>query len=402
MSDQFSDGTGGDDTGQPTSVWTSAGTGGYSPDQFTTVTTESYGQQLGGSLVALLFGLVLLPAAIFLLYWNEGRAVTAERALSQAASSIVEGNASAPDPRAEGRLVHVTGTPQPAMPARDPLFGVSAPNLLRLQRTVEMYQWQQQQSSHSTQALGGTKTTETTYTYQRIWSSHAVNSSTFRQKQGHENPPMPVASATFNGTQVTLGAYRVSPSLLARMSNFTPLTPEDEAPPPYRLVDDTFYRGADPQLPDIGDVRVRFTAIPAQTFSVAAAQSGGGLTAFYGSNGYTVAIAEPGEVSAAVLLHDARKKADLITWGLRGGGFVSVLIALVCVSSPLTTLFAVVPLLKSVVGAGAFLAAFTLAVPITLVTIGIAWIVQRPLTGAGLLGGALLTLLLLRPRRRVR
>jgi hypothetical protein len=149
-------------------------------------------------------------------------------------------------------------------------------------------------------------------------------------------------------------------------------------------------------------VRVRFTAIPAQTFSVAAAQSGGGLTAFYGSNGYTVAIAEPGEVSAAVLLHDARKKADLITWGLRGGGFVSVLIALVCVSSPLTTLFAVVPLLKSVVGAGAFLAAFTLAVPITLVTIGIAWIVQRPLTGAGLLGGALLTLLLLRPRRRVR
>jgi hypothetical protein len=57
------------------------------------------------------------------------------------------------------------------------------------------------------------------------------------------------------------------------------------------------------------------------------------------------------------------------------------------------------------VSAGAFLAALTLAVPITLLTIAIAWIVHRPLIGAGLLAGAIATWYLLRqlhPRRPAR
>ena len=37
-------------------------------DQFTTVTSEGYGQRLGGSLIGMLIGLVLLPAAIGVLY----------------------------------------------------------------------------------------------------------------------------------------------------------------------------------------------------------------------------------------------------------------------------------------------------------------------------------------------
>jgi len=56
------------------------------------------------------------------------------------------------------------------------------------------------------------------------------------------------------------------------------------------------------------------------------------------------------------------------------------------------------------VGAGAFLVALTLAVPITLVTIAIAWIAHRPLIGGGLLIAALAALFLLRrmhPRRSV-
>lgn len=80
-----------------------------------------------------------------------------------------------------------------------------------------------------------------------------------------------------------------------------------------------------------------------------------------------------------------------------------LLVGLLCLASPLTTLFAVLPFLESFVGAGAFLVALTLAVPITLITIGVAWIAHRPLVGGGLLAGALVTLLLLRalhPRRR--
>ncbi len=64
--------------------------------------------------------------------------------------------------------------------------------------------------------------------------------------------------------------------------------------------------------------------------------------------------------------------------------------------------FAVIPFLESLVGAGAFLVALTLAVPITLVTIAVAWIVHRPVIGILLLVGAVAALYLLRklhPRR---
>ncbi|MSP02294.1 MAG: hypothetical protein EXR07_14770 [Acetobacteraceae bacterium] len=148
MSDSFDDGS------------TSAGS-------VTETSTQGWGSRLAGSLGAALFGLILVPAAIVLLYWNEGRAVDAIRALNRGAASIVEVSAAAIDPGADGKLVHMSGMMQPTRPARDPVFGVTAEGLLRLSRTVEMYQWEEESNSHSQQNVGGSKTTETTYTYKR-------------------------------------------------------------------------------------------------------------------------------------------------------------------------------------------------------------------------------------------
>src|SRR5690242_7389761 len=116
-------------------------------DQFTEVTTEGWGSRLGGSLIAALIGLLLVPASIILLYWNEGRAVDAIRALNRAGAVIVEVNAAAVDPKDDGKLVHTSGMMQPTTPARDPVFGVTGDGVLRLKRTVEMYQWKEE--SHS-------------------------------------------------------------------------------------------------------------------------------------------------------------------------------------------------------------------------------------------------------------
>jgi len=374
-------------------------------DQFTQVTTEGWGQRLGSSVIAALLGLLLVPASIILLYWNEGRAVNASTALGRGAATIVEVNATTADPRADGKLVHVSGMMRAATAARDPVFGVTGDGLLRLSRTVEMYQWKQDSSSHEVQSIGGSKTTETTYTYQRTWSAQKIASEQFKQPQNHQNPPMQLQSATFDGGTVTLGAYQIDPSLLAKVSNFSPLQPQSAPPADYRVTGDAFYHGQDANQPAVGDVRVHFTAVPAQTVSVAAAQSGGVLTAYRDANGYTIALAEPGVVPAAALFQDAQKAAGTLTWILRGVGFVLMLIGFVCMTRPLTMLFAVLPFLESLVDAGAFLVAITLAVPITLLTIGIAWFAHRPLIGGALVAAAVGAVYLLRqmhPRRPVR
>ena len=374
-------------------------------DRFTEVTTQGWGQRLGGSLIAALFGLVLVPAGVVLLYWNEGRAVDAIRALGRGAAEIVEVGATPVDPQANAKLVHVSAMMQPTTPARDPVFGATGDGLLRLSRTVEMYQWKEDSSSQSQQSVGGSKTTTTTYTYQKVWSAQPINSTQFKEQANHQNPPMQIHAATFDGGEVKLGAYRVDPSLLNKVSAFAPLQVQSAPPAGYQAAPEGYYRGQDPNQPAIGDLRVSFSAVPAQTVSVAAAAADGVLTAYRDPNGYTIALAKPGVVSAAGLFHDEQQSEKTLTWILRGVGFVLVLIGLVCITGPLTMLFAVLPFLESIVGTGAFLVAFTLAIPITLATIAVAWIAHRPLIGGGLLVAAIAVFYLLRqlhPRRPAR
>ena len=373
-------------------------------DSFSETSTVGLGSRLGGSLIAALIGLVLIPAAIVLLYWNEGRAVDAIRALDRGAQSIVEVSAAGVDPKGDGRLVHLTGTMQPGTPARDPVFGVTGNGLLRLSRTVEMYQWEEESKTESQQNVGGSKTTTTTYSYRKAWLDHPVDSSHFHGQGDHRNPQMAVRSQVIDAGDVRLGGYKVDAPVLSRLATFAPLPALSASPSGYQVSGDGFYRGRDPAQPAIGDLRVTFGSIAAQTVSVAAASVGGMLTAYRDSNGYTIALAEPGAVSAEALFKDEKKAESTLTWILRGVGFLGVLIGLVCMTMPLTMLFAVLPFLESIVGAGAFLAALTRSVPITLVTIALAWIVHRPLIGILLLAAAVAGLFLLGrigPRRRV-
>ena len=47
-----------------------------SGDSFSETSTQGWLSRLGGSLIAALIGLILVPAAIVLLYWNEGSATS--------------------------------------------------------------------------------------------------------------------------------------------------------------------------------------------------------------------------------------------------------------------------------------------------------------------------------------
>jgi hypothetical protein len=297
---------------------------------------------------------------------------------------------------ANGKLVHVTGSMRPGTPARDPVFALSGPALLRLSRTVEMYQWEQKTSTHSQQSTGGSKTTETTYTYSRSWVSRPVDSSEFKARNGHENPPMTVRSATFNATGVKVGVYGVDATLLDKLTPSTTLEPQSTPPSGYQSIAEGFYRGRDPSAPAIGDLRVTFKSVPAQTVSVIGGLSNGTLTGYRDVDGYTIALIEPGMAPAATMFHDELRSESHVTWILRGAGFVVMVIGFVCMTSPLTMLFAVLPFLEGLVGAGAFLVSLTLAIPITLLTIAIAWIVHRPLIGGGFLAAAVAAVVLLR------
>jgi hypothetical protein len=351
-------------------------------DQFTEVTTQGYFSRLGGSIIGVLIGILMVPGSIFLLYWNEGRAVDAIVALDQGAKQVVETSATAANDSANGKLVHLTGELTAQNPARDPVFGVTGNGAIRLKRDVEMYQWREETHSETHENVGGSKTTETSYTYQRIWSTTPISSGSFKHPEGHNNPPMSMQGQTFDGGEVKLGIYRLTPRLLEEVAAFAPLDAGSaNAPEGYRRDGAGLYHGNDPGSPVVGDLRISFESVQPQTYSMVAALASGSLAEYRGTRDYTIALAAPGAVSAEQLFKAKKAAESTLTWILRGVGFVVMLIGFLLVARPFSMILAFLPFLEGIAETGAFLIAVMMTIPLTLLVIAIAWVVHRPLIG---------------------
>jgi hypothetical protein len=360
-------------------------------DRYVEVSHQSWFGRLGGAFKGILVGLVLFAVAFPLLFWNEGRAVKRFKTLKEGGGIVVSVPADRVDAANAGKLVHVTGKADTTATLADPVFGVSAP-ALKLRRTVEMYQWEEDTQSKTEKKTGGGSETVKTYTYQKTWSEHAIQSADFKKPQEHENPgAFPYESALLTADTVTLGAFTLSPSLVGRIGNFEPLPVGADSLLPEMpkgkavLHNAGFYVGANPAEPKVGDLRIKFAVARPTEVSVIAKQAGETFEPYVTSVGGTIELLELGVQPAAAMIQKAQESNRILTWLLRLAGFLLMLIGLNVIFKPLSVLADVLPFLGSLVGAGMGLIAFLLAAMLSLVTVALAWLVYRPLLGGGLL-----------------
>ncbi len=387
----------------PSSYADAAGTGAVA-DSVTDVSHRSWFARVGASLVGVLFGIAMVAGGCVLLYWNEQRAVIALRALDDGLNRVREAPANTVDPALDGQLVHVSARLLATASAVDPLFEISGPNAIRLRRTVEMYQWKEEENTVSERTAGGGETRRTTFSYARVWSEAPISSDGFRAPAGHQNPPMPMRNQIFDSRNARLGAYNLDPGVMARINAFQPIPPGAVTlmPAGFQRHADYLYRGADMAAPRVGDLRVRLEGVAPGYYSVVAAQRRGILVPDAGRGGYAIALAREGTVGAAQMFQEQEKQEALLTWVLRGVGFVVMLLGFLLVLNPLAVLVGVLPFLEAVVSAGLFFIALMLALPISLAVIAVSWLAVRPVIGGGLLVAALLALLVLLRRNRNR
>jgi hypothetical protein len=351
------------------------------PDQFTEVTQTGFLSRIGSSFLGLIGGPAIIVGAIALLWWNEGRAVDAIVGLNAAADSVVE--ASTFSAANAGKLVHVAGPVQTAQTVSDGDLNVEFPGQVSVMRTAEMYQWKEDEKSTTEDQVGGSQKTVTTYTYSKTWSADAMDSSQFKHPEGHVNPEKSSSSQRFDADDAMLNGYKVDVGTLDLIEPPTTLKPE--APEGYTRNGDYYYNG-NAKAPEVGDIRIAYRGLKAgTTLSVLAAQSGEAFGAYVAPNGYQVHSATIGNQSAAEMIASQRSAESLVTWILRGAGFVLVWIGFAWFLSPLSTLASVIPLLGSIVRGAAGAVAFVIAVPLTLIVIALAWFAHRPLIGGGLL-----------------
>ena len=371
-------------------------------DSVTVTSRQSWFSRIVSAFAGVIIGLILFFAAFPLLAWNEGRAIKREKTLQEGAKTVVDVPASPVDATNDGKLVHVTGTVTASGPASDPTFGISA-EAIKLQRGVEMYQWNEEQKSETKKQVGGSEETVTTYSYDRRWSSTLIDSQNFHTRDGHQNPSeMPVESETFVADDVTVGAFDLSDSLIDRLDDYTALPVTEAELKKYsgeyagsiHLSNGKFYIGNNPKEPVIGDVRVGYEMVKSGPVSIVAAQAGQTFEAYTVKNLGSIELLQEGVVSAKEMFAAEQQANVVITWLLRLCGFLMMLFGLLLIVKPLSVLADVLPFLGGLVGFGTGILSLLLALPLTLVTIALAWLAYRPLIGIPLFIGAIVSIVL--------
>ncbi len=362
----------------------SSSSGSDSQDSFTETTTESWFGRLGNAFKGIVVGLIILVIGFPLLFWNEGRAVATYKALQEGAGVVVSVPADKVNPQNEGKLIHLTGTATTGETLTDPDFGVSA-QAIKLLRQARMYQWRENKKSETVKNVGGSTSTKTTYTYEKVWSDSLIKSGDFK-KPGHGNPAqMTYPPKQFTAAKVTLGAFELSPGLVTQISGAEGLSIDAAQSLPDNLwararwEGNTLYIGPNPQAPQIGDIQVDFQVVKPQTVSIIAKQYQGHLEPYQTSAGRSLEMLQAGVRSSEAMFQQAHSENKVLTWILRVVGGLCFFIGLSMILKPLSVLLDVLPFLGNVAEAGIGMVALVLALALTLITVAIAWFYYRPL-----------------------
>ncbi len=238
----------------------------------------SWWSRLKQSFFGFLLSFVLVIGALLLLAWNEHRTLKNFKGLEAAGNAVVVTAADRIDPAVDGTLVYVSAQVNSSESARDPDFGIEAPALV-LRRSVEMYQWKENEKTEETEKLGGGKERITTYSYEKVWDDDLINSAKFKEN-GHNNPTsMPFRDQNFSVSEARIGAWRAGDNILEALDGSALTLAENGGfPAGFRLADaQTLYRGQNPSSPNVGDLRVKYRAVPPQVASLIAQADGDGF-----------------------------------------------------------------------------------------------------------------------------
>ena len=374
-------------------------------DRITRSVQQGFFSRMANSFVGIILGICMIPGSVLLISWNEYRTVHRSRGLAEGEKVVAEvADAFEIIPTLNDRLVHVTGTATTQQTLSDPDFGVSQ-TALRLERQVEMFQWVEHKESKSRDKLGGGRETITTYTYDRKWHEGRVDSTSFEERSGHENPQLRYSGYSQVTDQATLGAFRLHSTLVERKMNSWKSLPLDQtallskmdesAKQHYKLDGEYLYYSAALPFssePQIGDMRFRFRVVEPAVVSVLAKQQPEELVPFETTNGERIEHLAMGNVAAVDMFKSLKFENSAIAWLVRIGGWILACVGFSLIAAPLRSLASIVPIFGSLVGSMTILVSFLLGSIITLVAIALAWIAVRPVFGIALLllaGGAI-------------
>ena len=345
--------------------------------------------KFGISFAVLMLSLVLFAGSVVLLLWNEYKTVEEVWRLNEGSRLVVSLESDQPDSDTNGQLIHVSGRVNTDDMLSDEIFYISA-NGVKMVRIVEMYQWME----------GTEKSTDTetdkdkrSLVHTKIWSQKFIDSSKFKQQQAHINPPMELFSSEYMANNVYVGGFALSQSFIGQLNNYQdfPMTAETYAQispdmQQYKLHGTEFYKGANPDAPEVGDVRVHYQIVkPGNEVSVIGMQNVDKIDVYH-TDYSSIKLVADGKVDADTMLRREVNARDVkLIWEIRFTAWFIMLVSIGMALYSFTVLGHVLPLVGRLVGYNNFEMSFFLSLAFSLMTVAIAWKSYRSGFAIGLL-----------------
>ncbi len=358
-------------------------------DTFTSTTRTGFFSGIKNAIVGTFMGLIMVPASVGLLAWNEYRTIHRTRALNEGAELVqtVEDPAVASSSLA-GSLIHLNGKADTQERLRDNMFGVEE-QAIRLTRNAEMYQWVE---SKKTKKKGNRK--KTTYEYDLKWASGREDHASFEHPDGHENPNPKFTGQKMEAANVNLGGYILNKSLInsihsdelvALTDEFVEALPE-EVRGEVRVSGEFLYwsKEGEPnsETPQLGDQRISFEVVRPTNVSLVSATKENApeqLQPYTTTNGEKIEKLYVGDFTAAEVFEKMQGENSMWAWIFRGGGFLISFVGFTMIFGVLSAFTDWIPLVGSMTRGIIGFVAFLMAVVLTTMTIAFAWIAVRPL-----------------------
>jgi hypothetical protein len=332
-------------------------------DQFTETKTTGYFSRIANSFVGILVGIVLIVVSIWMLYTNEGRVNTANIAKQAIEISATD---QAPDPALKGKLVAVSGKVETQGLLADEPY-LRAGSYLAISRKVEMFSWVEKTKTKSTKNMGGSETTETTYTYEKGWTAFPEKPSEFKYPQGHENPTPALKALTQAAQIAKIGVFELDMRKLD-LPAFEEVS----------LDGGKFaFRGyGSLENPQLGDLRLSYGALRSGVEgTVFGKLEQGWISPYFDKDNNRLYRLFAGDKAQALATMQGEHK--LILWVMRLVGFMLMWAALKLLFEPLSVILDVLPFLGSVSRMGTGFFTFIWALLISLVVIIISMIAHN-------------------------
>ena len=368
----------------------SSGTSRRKSSRQSSATIQSWLARMTQSSLALILGIVLLPTGIGLLVRTEYRAVMTLRTLTEGPGEIVTIDADKPDPANDGHLVLLVGSLASQSQLTDPEAHVSATAIV-LHRKVEMLQWLERIDN-----LGQNTLNKRAFFYSKAWSDTWVDSGFYKIMDGHINPLMPLQSKVYTAPDARLGAFHVDAGLLAKLPALTPVTIGPDTIDalksrfvrPISQTDDGLTVSVFPKDPDIGDLKISFTAAGSQDVTILARQSGNELQDYKTKSGSVIELISPGKQTARQFFPNFDDQSQILAWILRLIGTIVVFGAAVLFFMPLPVIGDFLPFMAMIKIIGTTRIAALVTSIVVPITICLTWLPFRPfLSGEVLLVG---------------